>query len=83
MAHPVRLQHAEPSGEFHVPIQDHHRWRQREKRTLEGLLARRVKDDLVRLRQDPQRLLRPIAVVNSYAPRLTFLDTRTPHAAGP
>ncbi len=31
----------------------------------------------MRLHQDAQRLLRPIAVVNSYAPRLTFLDTRT------
>ena len=51
--------------------------RQREKRTLEGLLARRAKDDLVRLHQNAQRLLRPLAVVNPYAPRLTFLDTRT------
>jgi hypothetical protein len=50
---------------------------QREKRTLEGLLARRAKDDLVRLHQNAQRLLRPLAVVNPYAPRLTFLDTRT------
>jgi DNA primase len=51
--------------------------RQREKRTLEGLFARRAKDDLVRLHQNAQRLLRPLAVVNPYAPRLTFLDTRT------
>jgi len=51
--------------------------RQREKRTLEGLLARRAKDDLVRLHQNAQRLLRPLAVVNPFAPRLTFLDTRT------
>jgi DNA primase catalytic core len=51
--------------------------RQREKRTLEGLLARRAKDDLVHLHQNAQRLLRPLAVVNPYAPRLTFLDTRT------
>jgi hypothetical protein len=50
---------------------------QREKRTLEGLLARRAKDDLVRLHQNAQRLLRPLAVVNPYAPKLTFLDTRT------
>jgi hypothetical protein len=41
------------------------------------LLARRAKDDLVRLHQNAQRLLRPLAVVNPYAPRLTFLDTRT------
>jgi len=51
--------------------------RQREKRTLEGLLARRAKDDLIGLHQNAQRLLRPLAVVNPYAPRLTFLDTRT------
>ena len=51
--------------------------RQRERRTLEGLLARRAKDDLVRLHQNAQRLLRPLAVVNPFAPRLTFLDTRT------
>lgn len=51
--------------------------RQREKRTLEGLLARRAKDDLVRLHQNAQRLLRPLAVVNPFAPRLTFVDTRT------
>jgi DNA primase len=51
--------------------------RQREKRTLEGLLARRAKDDLVRLHQNAQRLLQPLAVVNPYAPRLTFVDTRT------
>ena len=50
---------------------------QREKRTLEGLLARRAKDDLVQLHQNVQRLVRPLAVVNPYAPRLTFLDTRT------
>lgn len=50
---------------------------QRERRTLEGLLARRAKDDVVRLHQNAQRLLRPLAVVNPYAPRLTFLDTRT------
>jgi hypothetical protein len=51
--------------------------RQREKRTLEGLLARRAKEELVRLHQNAQRLLKPLAVVNPYAPKLTFLDTRT------
>ena len=51
--------------------------RQREKRTLEGLLARRSKDDVLALHRNAQRLLRPLAVVNAYAPRLTFLDTRT------
>lgn len=51
--------------------------RQREKRTLEGLLGRRMKDDVLALHRNAQRLLRPLAVVNSYAPRLTFMDTRT------
>ena len=32
---------------------------------------------MVRLHQNAQRLLRPLAVVNPYAPRLTFVDTRT------
>jgi DNA primase len=50
---------------------------QRERRTLEGLLAREAKTDVLRLHQNAQRLLRPLAVVNPYAPRLTFLDSRT------
>jgi len=50
---------------------------QRERRTLEGLLARRDRDMLVQLHQNAQRLLRPLAVVNPYARELTFLDTRT------
>ncbi len=51
--------------------------RQRARRTLEGLLARREGNALVRLHQNAQRLLRPLAVVNPYAPQLTFLDTCT------
>lgn len=47
---------------------------QRERRTLAGLLARRERDALHR---NAQRLLRPLAVVNPYAPHLTFLDDRT------
>jgi len=50
---------------------------QRERRTLEGLLARRDRDNLIQLHQNAQRLLRPLAVVNPYARELTFLDTRT------
>jgi DNA primase len=50
---------------------------QRERRTLEGLLAREARADVLRLHQNAQRLLRPLAVVNPYAPRLTFLDSRT------
>jgi DNA primase len=50
---------------------------QRERRTLEGLLARREREALVGLHRNAQRLLRPLAVVNPYAPHLTFLDDRT------
>ena len=51
--------------------------KQREKQTLEGLLARRDKDAVLKLHQNAQRLLRPLAVVNPYAKQLTFLDDRT------
>ncbi len=49
---------------------------QRERRTLGGLLARKGKEAIVRLHQNAQRLLRPLSVVNPYAPELTFLDTQ-------
>ena len=51
--------------------------KQREKQTLEGLLAKREKDAVLKVHQDAQRLLRPLAVVNPYARQLTFLDDRT------
>ena len=50
---------------------------QREKRTLEGLLAREDKDYLLRLHQNAQRLLKPLAVLNPYARQLTFPDSTT------
>jgi DNA primase catalytic core len=50
---------------------------QREKQTLEGLLARRQREATLKLHQNAQRLLRPLAVVNPYARQLTFLDDRT------
>ncbi|HET8655022.1 MAG TPA: toprim domain-containing protein [Longimicrobiaceae bacterium] len=50
---------------------------QRERRTLEGLLAAQEKEEILALHQNAQRLLRPLAVVNPYAPQLTFLDSRT------
>jgi hypothetical protein len=49
---------------------------QRERRTLEGLLARKRKDAVVALHRNAQRLLKPLSVVNPYAPELTFLDTQ-------
>jgi DNA primase len=50
---------------------------QRARRTLQGLKARQDKTRLVRLHQNAQRLLRPLAVVNPYADRLTFLSDKT------
>jgi hypothetical protein len=50
---------------------------QRRKRTLEGLLAKQERAHLVRLHQNAQRLLRPLAVVNPWADRLTFLSDKT------
>jgi DNA primase catalytic core len=49
---------------------------QRERRTLDGLLASKRREAIVALHQNAQRLLRPLAVVNPYAPELTFLDTQ-------
>jgi hypothetical protein len=50
---------------------------QRQRQTLEGLLARRDRDAILKLHRDAQRLLRPLLVANPYAPELTFLDDRT------
>jgi DNA primase len=51
--------------------------RQRARRTLAGLMAQSEAEAVTRLHQCAQRLLRPLAVVNPYAERLTFLDDRT------
>ena len=50
---------------------------QRKRRTLAGLAARAEREQLLKLHQDAQRLLEPLAIVNPYAHRLTFLDDRT------
>ncbi|MEJ0037679.1 MAG: CHC2 zinc finger domain-containing protein [Gammaproteobacteria bacterium] len=50
---------------------------QRARRTLAGLLARTDRERLLKVHQDAQRLLEPLAVVNPYADRLTFLNDRT------
>lgn len=50
---------------------------QRDKRTLEGLLAKREKEALIALHQNAQRLLRPLDVLNPYARFLTFPDQTT------
>ena len=50
---------------------------QRARRTLAGLQARAERETLLKLHQNAQRLLEPLAVVNPYADRLTFQDDRT------
>jgi DNA primase catalytic core len=50
---------------------------QRESQTLAGLLHRKDRDELRRLHQNAQRLLRPLDVVNELAPELSFPDSMT------
>ena len=50
---------------------------QRERQTLEGLLRKQKRRDLIQLHQNAQRLLKPLFVVNPYALELTFPDERT------
>lgn len=50
---------------------------QRKQRTLEGLLSKQNKQQLLTLHHNAQRLLKPLSVVNPYAEQLTFLDDRT------
>jgi DNA primase len=50
---------------------------QREQQTLEGLVRRRERGAIVRLHQNAQRLLKPLAVVNPFVDRLTFPDKLT------
>jgi DNA primase len=51
--------------------------RQRERRTLAGLAAKAERDSVQEMHRNAQRLIRPLAVVNPCADRLTFLDDRT------
>jgi len=50
---------------------------QRERRTLAGLVAREERRELLRLLKNAQRCLRPLSVVNPFAPALTFPAERT------
>ncbi|MBE8589436.1 DNA primase, partial [Xenorhabdus griffiniae] len=50
---------------------------QRQKQTLEGLLAENERDYLTQLHQNAQRLLKPLNVVNPYASQLTFMSDKT------
>ncbi len=51
--------------------------RQRERETLDGLLAEHERQSVLKVHQDAQRLLEPLAVVNPFARALTFSDART------
>ncbi|MCC7442723.1 MAG: hypothetical protein IT285_13895 [Bdellovibrionales bacterium] len=51
--------------------------RQRARETLEGLLASHERSRVLKLHQNAQRLIKPLLVANPFAPRLTFLDSRT------
>lgn len=51
--------------------------RQRMARTLEGLLEREQRKDVLALWRDAQRLIRPLGVVNPFAHALTFTSERT------
>lgn len=51
--------------------------RQRQRRTLAGLLTQQHADTVIDTHRNAQRLLRPLAVVNPYADQLTFLDDQT------
>ena len=50
---------------------------QRQRRTLEGLLAGQEREAILSLHRNAQRLLEPLPIVNPYAERLTFVDGST------
>jgi DNA primase catalytic core len=51
--------------------------RQRKARTLEGLLEREQRKDVLELWRNAQRLIKPLGVVNPFAAVLTFTSERT------
>jgi DNA primase len=50
---------------------------QREQQTIEGLLAKQDRAEILKLHRNAQRLLKPVFVANPYARELTFLDNQT------
>ena len=50
---------------------------QRQRRTLDGLLAGQEREALLHLHRNAQRLLEPLPIVNPHAERLTFVDGAT------
>jgi hypothetical protein len=51
--------------------------KQREAQTLEGLLRRQERNEILRVHRNAQRLLKPVLVINPYAPELSFPDSVT------
>lgn len=51
--------------------------RQRQNQTIEGILQRKKFEATLALHRNAQRLLKPVYVVNPYAPYLSFLDEKT------
>ena len=60
---------AEQTGRIHCV--------QRERRTLAGLVAREQRKDVLKKLRNAQRLLQPLAILNPFAPALTFATART------
>ena len=50
---------------------------QRERQTIEGLMARVEREEILKVHRNAQRLLKPLSVVNPYARELTFPDNLT------
>ena len=50
---------------------------QRQAQTVEGLLRRQDRSAILAVHRNAQRLLKPVPVVNPYAPELTFQDSQT------
>jgi DNA primase len=50
---------------------------QREQQTLEGILAKKERQEVLGVHRNAQRLLKPMFVVNPYARELTFFDSQT------
>ena len=57
--------------------------KQREAQTLEGLLARQEREDVLKVHQNAQRLLKPLFVANPYAQRTDVPGQPDAHAARP
>ena len=50
---------------------------QRERQTIEGHLAKREAEKILKMHRNAQRLLKPMFIANPYARGLTFPDNRT------